>query len=103
MATIFNESVVAAEPAERGAARQHLLADARVPGTRSLLDRLTLAAGGEARLAVPARGLAWFQMLEGEAVLAHGGGHQALSDAHVVFLPPGYAATISSSGGAVLL
>ena len=103
MATIFNESVVAAEPAERGAARQHLLADARVPGTRILLDRLTLAAGGEARLAVPARGLAWFQMLEGEAVLAHGGGHQALSDAHVVFLPPGYAATISSSGGAVLL
>jgi hypothetical protein len=31
MATIFNESEIAAEPAERGAACQHLLTDARVP------------------------------------------------------------------------
>ncbi len=36
-------------------------------------------------------------------MLAHGGGRQALTDAHVAFLPPGYAATISSSRGAVLL
>ena len=103
MATIFNESEIAAEPAQRGAARQHLLTDARVPGTRILLDRLTLAPGGEARLAVPAQGLAWFQMLQGEAVLAHDGERQALTDAHVAFLPPSYAATISSSRGAVLL
>ena len=63
MATIFNESAIAAEPAGNGAARQRLLTEARVPGTRILLDRLTLAPGGEARLAVPAQGLAWFQML----------------------------------------
>ncbi len=103
MATIFNESAVAAEPAERGTARQHLLTDARVPGTRILLDRLTIAAGGEARLAVPARGLAWFQILDGEAVLTHGGDRQTLTDAHVVFLPPGDAVTVSSSRGAALL
>lgn len=103
MATIFNESEIAAEPAERGAACQHLLTDARVPGTRILLDRLTLAPGGEARLAVPAQGLAWFQMLQGEVVLAHDGERQALTDAHVVFLPPRYAAAVSSSRGAVLL
>jgi quercetin dioxygenase-like cupin family protein len=103
MAIIINEDVIAAETAERGAARQHLLTAARVPGTRILLDRLTLAPGGQARLAVPARGLAWFQMLQGEAVLKHGEARQALTDAHVVFLPPNYAATISSSQGAVLL
>jgi quercetin dioxygenase-like cupin family protein len=103
MATIFNESGIAAEPAERGAARQHLLTEKRVSGTRILLDRLTLAPGGEASLAVPAQGLAWFQMLQGEAVLAHDGERQALTDAHVAFLPPSYAATISSSRGAVLL
>src|SRR5450756_2438272 len=96
MATIFNESEIAAEPAQRGAARQHLLTDARVPGTRILLDRLALAPGGEARLAVLAQGLAWFQMLQGEVVLAHDGERQVLTDAHVVFLPPRYA-------GAVLL
>jgi quercetin dioxygenase-like cupin family protein len=103
MATIFNESAIAAEPDRRGAARQRLLTDERVPGTRILLDRLTLAPGGEARLAVPARGLAWFQMLQGEAMLVHDGERQALTDAHVVFLPPSYSADMSSSGGAVLL
>jgi len=103
MATIFNESGIAAEPAERGVARQHLLTEKRVSGTRILLDRLTLAPGGEASLAVPAQGLAWFQMLQGEAVLAHDGERQALTDAHVAFLPPSYAATISSLRGAVLL
>jgi quercetin dioxygenase-like cupin family protein len=103
MATIFNESTIAAEPAEHGTARQHLLTDARVPGTRLLLDRLTLASGGEARVAVPARGLAWFQILEGEAVLTHDGERQTLTDAHVVFLPPGYSATLSSSRGATFL
>jgi len=103
MATIFNESAIAAEPPSNGAARQRLLTDARVSGTRILLDRLTLAPGGEARLAVPARGLAWFQMLEGEAVLAHDTSKTMLTDAHVAFLPPRYAVTVASSGGAVLL
>jgi quercetin dioxygenase-like cupin family protein len=103
MATIFNESVIAAEPTKSGTARQRLLTEERVSGTRILLDRLTLAAGGEARLTVPAQGIAWFQMLEGEAVLAHGESRQPLTDAHVAFLPPSYSATISSSRGAVLL
>ena len=103
MATIFNESEIAAEPAERGVARQHLLTDARVPGTRILLERLMLEPGAKTSLAVPAQGLAWFQMLQGEAVLAHDGERLALTDAHVAFLPPGYSATISSSRGAVLL
>ena len=103
MATIFNESGIAAEPAQGGASRQRLLTEERVSGTRILLDRLTLAPGGEARLAVPAQGLAWFQMLQGEAVLAHDGERLALTDAHVAFLPPSYAATISSRRGAVLL
>ena len=103
MATIFNEASVAAQPAGGCATRQHLLTAARVPGTRILLDRLTLAPGGEVRLAVAAHSLAWFQMLQGEAVLTHDGERHALTDAHVVFLPPNYAAAISSSRGAILL
>jgi quercetin dioxygenase-like cupin family protein len=103
MATIFNEGEIAAEPAESGAARQHLLTDARVPGTHILLDQLTLAPCAKTSLAVPAQGLAWLQMLQGEAVLAHDGECQTLTDAHVAFLPPGYSATISSGRGAVLL
>jgi quercetin dioxygenase-like cupin family protein len=42
-------------------------------------------------------------MLEDAATLAHGGSRQALTNAHVVFLPPGFAGTVSSGGGAVLL
>jgi len=103
MATIFNESDIAAEPADRGAARQHLLTGARVPGTRVLVDRLTLDPGGEIRLTVPARGLAWLQPLEGEAVLTHGGERQTLTEANVVFLPPNHAATLSSARGSVVL
>ncbi len=103
MATILNEGEVAADPAVSGAARQHLLTEERVSGTRILLDRLTVAPGDMARLTVPAQGLAWFLVLEGEGVLAHDGGREALTNAHVVFLPPGHAVTLSSSGGAVLL
>ena len=103
MATILNQSAVVAEPDASGAARQRLLTEERVCGTRILLDRLTVATGGVARLKVQAQGLAWFLVLEGEAVLAHAGGREMLTDAHVAFLPPGYAATLSSSDGAVLL
>ncbi len=90
MATIFNESTVAGEPAGKGATRQHLLTQARVPGTGILLDRLTLGRGGEARLTVPATSVAWFQVLDGEALLTHGTIRETLSDAHVAFLPPGF-------------
>jgi quercetin dioxygenase-like cupin family protein len=103
MATIFNESTIAAEPVGNGTARQRMLKHERVLGTRILLDRLTLEPGGVATLAVPVQGLAWFQMLQGEAVLAHDGERLTLTDAHVAFLPPGYSATISSSRGGVLL
>jgi len=43
VAALFNESTVSATPAGTGATRQHLLTEARVPGTGILLDRLTLA------------------------------------------------------------
>jgi quercetin dioxygenase-like cupin family protein len=103
MATIFNESTVAAEPGDNGTARQRLLTQARVPGTCILLDRLAVRPGGAARLAAPARGLAWFQVLGGEATLEHGGGRATLTDAHVAFLPPGDTATVASRDGAILL
>ncbi len=103
MATIFNENTIAAEPAVNGGTRQHLLTKDRVSGTRILLDRLTLRPGGAARLAVPAQGLAWFQMLEGEAALAQDTHRGTLTDAHVAFLPPGYTAAVTSESGGVLL
>jgi len=103
MATIFNENTVTAEPAGKGTARQRLLTDARVKGTRILLDRLTLAPGGSLALAVPAGGVAWLHVLAGEALLTHGDDAATLTQAHVAFLPPRYAAELSSRNGAALL
>src|SRR5665213_1830609 len=103
MATILNESAVAGEPFGNNATRQHLLTADRIPGTRILLDRLTLGAGGDTRLMVPKTSVAWIQVLDGEAVLAHGSASEMLSDAHVAFLPPGFAAGLSSARGATLL
>ena len=102
MAIIFNETTVAAEPAGQGAGRQRLLTDARIAGTRILLDRLTLRADGNMRLAVPGQSVAWLQGLDGEAVL-DAPGQPALTEAHVAFLPPGFAGTLASSQGAALL
>jgi quercetin dioxygenase-like cupin family protein len=103
MATLFNQSAVAAQPAGQGATRQNLLTPERVTGTRILLDRLSLAAGGEFNLAVPATSLAWLQMLTGEATLAQAAGRNRLTEAHVGFLPPGFRASMTSQRGATLL
>src|SRR5664279_4880991 len=103
MATIFNENTVVAEPDSHGAKRQRLLTEARVPGTGIHLDRLTIGPGGEARLTVNSTSVAWIQVLDGEASLAHGDSRQTLSDAHVAFLPPGFSAAMSSLHGATLL
>ena len=90
------------KPASNGAARQRLLTDERVKGTRILLDRLTLEAGSEFKLAVPAHSVAWLQILDGDVALAHAGARQTLTDAHVVFLPPD-AHTCHRHKGAALL
>jgi len=103
MAITFNESTVPAEPAGEGVARQRLITEARVKGTSILLDRLTFRAGGSLALSVPADGLAWFQVLEGEVTLARPGATERLADCHIAFLPPGFAGTLSASGDARLL
>ena len=103
MAISFNESSVQAVPLGAGVARQHLITEARVPGTNILLDRVTLAAGGTLGLAIRRDALAWLQMLDGEAELAHRGATDVLSPAHVAFLPPGFAGTLTTPAGAILL
>jgi quercetin dioxygenase-like cupin family protein len=103
VATILNETTIVGEPFGKNATCQRLLSETRVPGTGILLDRLTLGPGGEARLSVPATSVAWVQVLDDEVVLARGKASEMLSEAHVAFLPPGFAATLSAANGATLL
>jgi hypothetical protein len=99
----LNVRETAPESVAPGVQRRSLLSDRTVPGIRFGLDCLALDARSELPLAVGSADLAWFQVLEGELVLARAGGEQQLSDAHVVFLPPGFSGTVRSTSGASLL
>lgn len=103
MAFVINVDSVAAEPFGVNAKRQRLLTAERVRGTRVLLDRWMLAPGGIAEFEVPAGNLAWFQVLEGDAALAHSGGKERLTSAHIAFLPPAFRGTLASRAGAAAL
>lgn len=114
MAITFNESSVAGEALAAGVRRQRLLTEARVSGTRILLDRLTLSPDASTAFEIGPGSLGWFQMLGGTAMLhqaasagAAGADESdagvALGDSHVVFLPPGFSGTLASATGAQVL
>ena len=103
MAIVVHAETVAAEPFGEYAQRQRLLSAERVPGTRVTLDRWVLAPGARADVVVPPASLAWFQVLEGEIALAHAGGEERLTPAHIAFLPPRFRGALASHGGAALL
>lgn len=103
MAVVFNEHDVAPEPHGIRAKRQRLITAAGVPGTRVLLDRWTLAPGGEVPVQVPATGAAWFHVLEGEADFTWPDGAERLGDAHAAFLAAGSQARLASQAGATVL
>ena len=103
MAVTINESTIAAENVADKVQRQRLLTDARVKDTHILLDRLTLAPGATLELTVAAGNLAWFQMLEGETTLEQPQRKERLTDAHIVFLPPGFKGTLHCRSSTALL
>jgi quercetin dioxygenase-like cupin family protein len=103
MAITINESAVPHEPLSPGVARKRLLTRARVAGTRIFLDRVELAPQAALELKVSCDDLAWFQMLEGAAVLRHAGGNVELGRSHIVFLPPGFGGTLWATSDAALL
>lgn len=103
MALVVNESEVAPEPLGAGARRQRLLTEARVPGTNVLLERWSLDPGAAVAIEVAAGGIAWFQVLEGEATLEREGAADRLTGAHIAFLPPRFCGRLASGDGATLL
>jgi quercetin dioxygenase-like cupin family protein len=103
MAITFNERAVDAESFGINATRQRLLTEARVKGTKVLLDRWTLGPGAMIGLGLAVRDLAWFQLLEGEAALASAAGSQSLTIDQVAFLPPGFRGTLTARNDAVVL
>ncbi|MCI3950708.1 MAG: hypothetical protein K0R53_205 [Burkholderiales bacterium] len=103
MVCIVSEATTEAEAFGNRATRRRLLTKARIPTSRVLADRISVAAGGNCRLNVPAGNLAWFQMLQGTLTLRHGDRTERLVDTSVVLLPPGFDGVAESASGAELL
>ena len=103
MAIHFNESTIAPVTTADGVSRQPLLNKARVPDILFNLDRLTLAPGGALALNIAPDELAWFQMIDGGAILQTAGETMPIAASHVGLLPPGFSGTLSSDSGATLL
>ena len=103
MALTINESTVAAETIAPGVKRQHLLTAQHTRDGKVLLDRLALDAGGTYALKIAGGDLAWVQILDGTATLSHSDATESLTQAHIVFLPPGFAGTLTTPAGVTLI
>ena len=103
MAITINERDVWSEALSSGVERRRLLTQSRVPGSKVIVDRLSLAPRATLALEVGGADIAWFQVLEGKAVLRHGGGNFQLGESHIVFLPPRFSGSVSAEAGAALL
>ncbi|RAI38462.1 cupin domain-containing protein [Rhodoplanes roseus] len=103
MALHFNQSEVEPEPIGEGVVRQRLLDETRVPDILFALDRLVIAPGGAIALDVPPDGLAWFQMIDGAALVSTADGETAVAPTHIGLLPPGFSGSLTSEAGATLL
>jgi quercetin dioxygenase-like cupin family protein len=99
----INESSITPEPIAAGVTRQRLLTDKQTAGGKVLLDRLHVGAGATHAVHVAARDLAWLQILDGTAILSHGAARDALTQAHIVFLPPGFSGSLAAPAGVALL
>ncbi len=103
MAIIINESSITALPTSAKVRRQPLLCAHHTQDGKVLLDRVSVDPGGTHTLTVKATDLAWIQILDGGATLAHGGAANDLNRAHIVFLPPGFGGTLTAPAGVELL
>lgn len=103
MALTINESTINPEPVAAGVTRQRLLSEKHTAGGKVLLDRLNLAANATHQVNVAAGDLAWLQILEGTASLKHGAAQDTLTQAHIVFLPPGFNGALAAHDSVALV
>ena len=103
MPVLFNVADVDALPMAPGVTRHALITPERVGSDCIALDRWSMDAGSNLEVEVRETDLAWFQLLEGSAVLDGSEGRHRLDSSHVVFLPPGFSGELTSESGAAVL
>ncbi len=100
---LFNYDTIDPISLEDGVTKQALITPERVKSDCILLDRYVLNATATMKIDVSSSDLAWFQLLDGSAVLDGTAGIHDLTVSNVVFLPPGFKGSLSSSKGATVL
>ena len=103
MPVLFNFDEVEEIPMGEGVARRPLITPKRVGNDCIVLDRWTMDAGAQTSIEVAEGDLAWFQLLDGAAVLDGSAGRHELDTGHVVFLPPGFSGALTAANGAAVL
>ena len=103
MPFIFNQDSKATEMLGTGVGVQRLIDTAVAIKDQVRLERWQIAAGGRAEIAVGHGDICWVQVLSGRIALSGSCGAHDLHEVHLAFLPGGFAGTISSAAGAVIL
>ena len=103
MPVLFNVDEVDAVPVNQGVTRRALITPERVGNDCIALDRWDMDTGSRLAIEVEDTDLAWFQLLEGSAVLDGSEGRHRLDTSHVVFLPPGFCGDLTAVAGAAVL
>ena len=103
MPVLFNFDDVDAAPLTPGVTRRALITPERVGNDCIALDRWSMDPDSRLAFEVKDTDLAWFQLLEGSAVLDGSAGRRRLDTSHVVFLPPGFSGNLATGDGAAVL
>ena len=103
MPVLFNFDEIDAIPVTRGVTRRELITPERVGNDCLALERWDMDAGSRLAVEVEDTDLAWFQLLEGAALLDGSEGAHPLDTSHVVFLPPGFSGDLTTGPGAAVL
>ena len=117
MPVLFNFEDVDAISVSPGVTRRALITPERVGSDCIALDRWALNAGSRMTVEVGDTDLAWFQLLEGSAILDGGEsrhrldtdlldgdeGRHRLDTSHVVFLPPAFRGELTTGEGTAVL
>jgi quercetin dioxygenase-like cupin family protein len=103
MPVLFNYREVEPASKEAGVEVQSLITKERVGTDFIKLDRWLMTVGTKTGIDIDATDLAWFQLLDGTALLQGSEGDHDLSTSHMVFLPPGFSGILSSDAGCEVL
>lgn len=103
MPALFNCDTIDPISVVEGVKKQALITPERVKNDCILLDRWVLDTAATMKIDVLETDLAWFQLLDGSAVLDGTAGVHDLTVSNVVFLPPGFKGSLSTAKGATVL